>query len=232
MRSTARVTALQPFLLFHIVAATFVWVFVWRHAITMDIVYDEAASFRFLKLGMYRALPGMANTHWLNSFFIRLMMTFNESVVSLRLHSIIAFPFFAHGIYRLATQIKTGGAQIAFYCLAVFNPYVLDFFALARGYGLAITLQTWTILFFIKAIQTDFNYRRWVYVVMLSALTIGANLSYQYTVMAITGGYLLYYSITHSPFSWYTNKQKRRITWLFMLLLLFNTLDLLFVKYV
>ena len=231
MRSTTRGLMQQPFFLFHLVAATFVWMFVWRHACVMDIVYDEACSFRLLKMGVYRALPGVANTHWLNSFFMRLTMTFNESVICLRLHSIIAFPFFAHGIYRLAMHIKNGGAQLAFYCLAVFNPYVLDFFSVARGYGMAITFQTWTLLFLIKAVQTDFNYRQWLYVVILSTLTLGANLSYQYTVMAITGGYLLYNGITDSLFSWYTNKQKRRITWLFVLLLFLATVDLLFIKY-
>ena len=231
MRSTTWVLTQRPFFLFHLAAAIFVWVFIWRHAFMMDIVYDEAASFRLLKMGVYRAIPGVANTHWLNSFFMRVLMTFNESVFCLRLHSIIAFPFFAHGIYRLATQIKNGGAQIAFYCLAVFNPYVLDFFSLARGYGLAITFQVWTILFFIKAVQTDFNYRQWIQIVIVSALTLGANFSYQYTIMAITGGYLLYCSTTDSLFSWYTNKQKRRITWLFVLMLFFTTIDLLFIKY-
>ncbi|WP_133055367.1 hypothetical protein [Niastella koreensis] len=231
MRSNIRGLMHSSFFLFHLVAATFVWVFVWRHACKMDIVYDEASSFRLLKMGIYRALPGVANTHWLNSFFMRLTMTFNDSVVCLRLHSIIAFPFFAHGIYRLATHIKNSGAQLAFYCLAIFNPYVLDFFSLARGYGMAITFQAWTILFVIKAVQTEFNYRLWLRVVILSALTLGANLSYQYTVMAITGGYLIYNSFTDYFFSWYTNKQKRRITWLFVLMLFLATVDLLFIKY-
>lgn len=231
MRATLQKLVQHPFFLFNILATLFVWVFIWRHAYVMDIVYDEASSFRFLKTGHYRALPGIANTHWLNSFFIRLFMTFNESVLCLRLHAVLAFPFYAFGIYRLAMLIKSGGAQLAFYCLLVFNPYVLDFFAMARGYGLAITLQVWTILYFIKAVQTTFSYRLWLHVFILSLFTIGANLSYQYTVMTLTGGYLLYCGLTAGPFSWYTNKQKRKITGLFVLLLFFSTLDLLFIKY-
>jgi len=231
MRSTARALAQNPFLLFHVVAAIMVWVFVWRHAFMMDILYDEASSFHNLKIGNYRALPGTANTHWLNSFFIRLFMSFHESVICLRLHSIIAFPFFAQGIYRLAKCIKNGGAQLTFYCLVIFNPYVLDFFSMARGYGLAMTFQVWTILFFIKAVQTGFIYRLWLQIVLLSAFTLGSNLSYQYTIIAITMGYLLYCSITDPFFSWYTNKQKRKITWLFVLLLFFTTVDLLFIKF-
>lgn len=231
MTSTARKLAQQPFFLFHIVTVIFVWVFVWRHTYFMDIKYDEAVSFHNLKVGHYRAMPGVANTHWLNSLLLRLLMTFNDSVIFLRLHSIIAFPFFAQAVYRLTTLIKGNGARLAFYCLAIFNLYVLEFFSMARGYGMALTFQVWTILFFIKAVQTDFNYRLWMKLVILSTLTLGANLSYQYTIIAVAGGYLLYCMLTGSPFSWYTNKQKRRITWLFVLLLFFTTVDLLFIKY-
>ncbi len=231
MKSIAQALKQPPFFLFHLFVTLFVWVFVWQHAFQLNLTYDESTSYHVLKIGNYRALPGIANTHWLNSFFIRLIMTFNESVVGLRLHSIFAFPFFAQGVYRLAKFIKSGGAQIAFYCLIVFNPYVLDFFSLARGYSLAMTFQVWTMLFFIKAIQSEFNYRLWLQVVLLSALTLGSNLSYQYTIITIAAGYLLNCIITGSPFSWYTHNQKRKITWLFVLLLFFTTVDLLFIKY-
>jgi hypothetical protein len=221
----------QPFFLFHVIATVSLWAFVWWHAYAMDIISDEATSYLLLKIGNYRALPGVANTHWLNSFFMQLTMLFTNSTLCLRLHSIIAFPFFAHGIYRLATYIKSDGARFAFYCLVVFNLYILDFFALARGYGMALTFQVWTIIIFIKAVHTEFDYRRWLTIVLLSALAIGSNLSYQYTIMAIASGYLLHCMITDAPFSWYTNKQKRRVTLLFALLLFLTTVDLLFVKF-
>jgi hypothetical protein len=221
----------QPFFLFHVVAATVVWTFVWRHGLMMEITYDEASSFQILKTGNYRAMPGIANTHWLNSFFMRLFMLFGNAPVVLRLHSIVAFPFFAHGVYRLATCIKSDGARFAFYCLAVLNPFILDFFALARGYGMALTFQVWAIVFFLKAVNTSFNYRNWMITVILSALAIASNLSYQFTIITIAGGYLLYCMVTDAPFSWYTNKQKRIITGLFVCLLFFSTVDLLFIKF-
>ena len=221
----------QPFFLFHVIATASLWAFVWWHACILDITADEATSYKLLKIGNYRALPGVANTHWLNSFFMQLTMLFTNSTLCLRLQSIIAFPFFAHGVYRLATYIKSDGARFAFYCLVLFNLYILDFFAVARGYGMALSFQVWTIILFIKAVNTEFDYRRWLTIVLMSALAIGSNLSYQYTIMAIASGYLLYCMITDAPLSWYTNKQKRKITLLFALLLFLTTVDLLFVRF-
>jgi hypothetical protein len=221
----------QPFFLFHVVAATVVWVFVWQHAVIMDITQDEAYSFRLIKTGYYRGMPGTANTHWLNTFFMQLFMLFGKLPVYLRLQSIIAFPFFAHGIYRLATHIESNGLQFVFYCLAVLNPYVLDFFALARGYGMAITFQVWIVLLFIQTYKASFNFRHWLTIVILSALALASQLSYLYTVLSITGGFLLYCMVTDAPLAWYTSKPKRMITCLFAVLIFFSSADLLFIKY-
>lgn len=196
----------------------------------MDITYDEAYSFRLIKTNHFRAMPGSANTHWLNSFFMKLFnVLFGNEPGYFRIHSILAFPFFAHGVYRLAAQIKGLAIQFAFYCLILFNPYVLDFFSLARGYGMALTFQVWSIVFFLLASNAKFNFRHWFFVVILCAFTLASNLSYIYTILSIAGGYVLYCMVTDTIFSWYTNKQKRNITFLFALIISLAIADLLFI---
>jgi hypothetical protein len=231
-RSKIIVLFKQPLFLFHLVAVMVLWIFVWIHAFNMDLTHDEAYSFKLIKTNYYRAMPGSANTHWLNSFFMKLFsLLFGDAPGYLRLHLVLAFPFFAQAIYRLALLIDQKSGQFVFYCLVLFNPYLLDFFSVARGYGLALLFQAWTLLLLIQAARTPFQYRKWVAVAAVAALAIGANLSYLYTVIGIGGVFLLYIVAGHPLTALYTNKQVRTICMLFGVLIIITIADLLFVKY-
>jgi hypothetical protein len=231
-RSSITAQFTQPLFIFHLIAVIVLWVFVWMHAFTMDITHDEAYSFKLIKTSYYRAMPGSANTHWLNSFFMKLFsLLLGDAPGVLRLHVVLAFPFFAQAVYRLATQINIKSIQFAFYSLVLFNPYVLDFFSVARGYGLALLFQAWTFVFLLQAAISPFQYRKWLVVVCMSVLTIGGNLSYLYTIMGVTGLFILH-MVSNHPFAiLYRNRQVRTICLLLGALIVLTIADLLFVKY-
>lgn len=195
------------------------------------MTHDEAYSFRLVKTNYFIAMFGSANTHWLNSFFMEIFnMVFGDAPGWLRLHSVLAFPFFSLGIYRLGQLIKGLPAQVIFYGLILFNPYLLDFFSLARGYGLAMTFQAWSLVYFIKAGQHEFRYRNWLLVLIMNTLAIGSNLSYFYTVVGMTGWYtyiILIPKLTRHAI----DRQKVGLLVLYTLLLLLTISDLLFIKY-
>ncbi|MBO9565332.1 MAG: hypothetical protein J7621_21325 [Niastella sp.] len=197
----------------------------------MDMTHDEAYSFKLIKTNYFTALFGSANTHWLNSFFMEILnMVFGDSPGWLRLHSVMAFPFFAWAIYRLGNFIKGMPARIIFYALLLLNPYVLDFFSLARGYGLAMTFQAWSLVYFVKATTNEFRYRNWLWVFFLHLLAIASNLSYFYTVVGMAAWYayiILIPKLTGRAID-------RRNVWLlifYFVLLLLTVADLLFIKY-
>jgi hypothetical protein len=220
----------QPLFLFHVLAVIALSIFIWRHAFNMDITYDESYSFRLIR-HQFRAMPGSPNNHWLNSFFMKLFnLLFGDEPGYLRLHSITSFPFFAHGIYRLTPFIRNRAAQFTFYCIAIFNPFVLDFFSLARGYAMAVTFQVWAILFLIQAASNIFSYRQWLKIIIVSAFSIAANLSYVYTVIGMTGVFFLHCIAANDIWSWFLNKHKRIISLLFVLLILFSIADMLVIK--
>lgn len=220
------------FLFLYVLVTLVLWVFVWVHAFSMDITHDEAYSFRLVKTNYFIAMFGTANTHWLNTFFMEIFnMVFGDAPGWLRLHSILAFPFFSLAIYRLGRLIKGLPTQLIFYALVLFNPYVLDFFSLARGYGLALTFQAWSLVYFVKAGQATFKYRAWLLVFILNALTIAANLSYFYTVVGMAGCYA--FLLIFKKFSNFTAIPKTAwgIFALYAILLLLTIADLLFIKY-
>lgn len=222
----------QLLFILYVLVTLILWGFVWAHAFTMDITHDEAYSFLLVKTNYFIALFGTANTHWLNTFFMEIFNSLlGDAPGYLRLHSILAFPFFSLAIYRLGKLIKGVPVQIVFYALVLFNPYVLDFFSLARGYGLAMTFQAWSLVYFVKASQSTFRYRLWLTVFIMNALAIASNLSYFYTVAGMAGFYaflLLFKRFSNqSAFS----KTAYKIFLLYVLLMLVTIADLLFIKY-
>lgn len=220
-----------PFIIWLLV--TFVlWGFIGIHAFSMDITHDEAYSFGLVKANNFRAMPGTANTHWLNSFFMKVssMLLGNEPGF-LRLHSVLAFPFFSWGIWKLSPLIPQKPLQYIFCALALFNPYVLDFFALARGYGMAVTFQVWVIIFFVKAAGTTFHYKLWLKVWLLNALILTANLSYFYTMLPVAIVFVVFTTNKKYRLKQTISKQEWIILLLFALTSLFAIADLLFIKY-
>lgn len=221
----------QPLTWLFLLSTIGVWIFVWQHACNMDMTNDEAYSFILIKIHRYRGMPGTANTHWLNSILMKLWsIILGDHPLSLRLHSVLAFPFFTYAIYRLGLLIKNIPAQILFYCLLVLNPYVLDFFALARGYGLAITFQAWSFLLFCSAVQQHFSYRLWLRIALLSAFALAANLSYLYMVLGIAAAFSIFTLQKASFRSFFNNRQIRTISLLFVFQICFAIADLLFIR--
>lgn len=197
----------------------------------MDMTHDEAYSYRLVKTDYFIALFGSANTHWLNSFFLEVLnRLFGDAPGWLRLHSVLAFPFFALAIYHLGQLINGIPGRLLFYALVLLNPYVLDFFSLARGYGLAMTFQAWSLVYFVKAARSGFQYRSWLMVFIMNALAIASNLSYFYTVAGMAG-FLGVTWLAGKVAGQPIGKAGTRLLLLYLLLLLGTIADLLFIKY-
>ncbi len=88
----------QLTLLLYALVTLALWGFVWAHAFGMDMTHDEAYSYRLVKTNYFIAMFGTANTHWLNTIFMEVFNNlFGDGPGWLRLHSVLAFPFFCLG---------------------------------------------------------------------------------------------------------------------------------------
>jgi hypothetical protein len=107
---------------------------------TIDVTNDEAFSFALLFDGRYKEILFYANTHWLNSFFMQLESFLPvEGFWKYRLHMLPAIFFFAYFSFRLASRLKLQQSRIFFLFFLLANPFICDFFSLARGYGWMLT---------------------------------------------------------------------------------------------
>lgn len=127
------------------------FIYIIYRAFLINITNDEAYSY-FLasQVAHWKHLFIYANTHWLNSFFILLGSIIPcENEFPIRLHSVLAFVPFAYYTYKIISQKLTSLLAILVFSIFIYNPYVLDFFSLARGYALALAFEMVTIYFFL-----------------------------------------------------------------------------------
>jgi len=148
--SQAKPTGWFSFTYLALIIAMIVYLFL--RAINVPLVFDEATTyFLYVKTGDY--LPGAgfwsANNHYLNSFLIWLK-TVDEDRVSafnLRFSNLAAFGLFAGWLIQIANTLKSN--ILRFLLLpAIFSVhYMMEFFAYARGYGLALAFLAGSLWF-------------------------------------------------------------------------------------
>ena len=106
-------------------------------ASTFPFVHDESLSFTIVN-----GEPGWGaspNNHLLNTFLMRLCSTlFGNSELSLRAPNILAHVLYLVSSILLLRRLQHVLLQVVGFVFLNLNPFMLDFFFLARGYGLAL----------------------------------------------------------------------------------------------
>ncbi len=108
-------------------------------------------------------LDWAANNHVLNTLFIKLeLFVFGWQDWAIRLHILMSFVVGYFFCYKLLKIFITSEFRILLYMLLVFlNPYLLDFYGIARGYALSISAFIAALFYLFKYLETkslkDFN---------------------------------------------------------------------------
>lgn len=162
----------------------------------IQITHDEANSFFLLYTNYWKAIVGTANTHWLNSFFMKINMLFlGNEVWMIRLQSVLAFPFYTYFLYRIAILSKNISTGILLISLFIINPYLLEYFSLARGYGLSLAFFM-AFLYYILAYLNDETlvaYVKWALAFGIVSLSASLTGLFQFTfIFLFVFGYVFY----------------------------------------
>ncbi len=124
-------------------------------AYTLSITWDEAYGYlRFVrnKLLVPESLEQMdANNHLLHTFLcIRLNQLLGASELVLRLPSLAGHALFLFFSYRIVSNFQGSLSMMISFLILNVNPFVLDFFSLSRGYGLALGFMIASVYFLYK----------------------------------------------------------------------------------
>jgi hypothetical protein len=134
------------------------FVYVTYRAYILGITYDESWTLRsFVDLSFMEILNCTscdANNHILNTLLIKLLSNFNDTLFIVRLPSVFAFLLYSYFGYKICFNFLNTLFGICVFIVLLSNPFVLDFFSLARGYSLALGFQMMAIYYFIQFFQS------------------------------------------------------------------------------
>ena len=138
-----------PFLL-----SLLVFTYVLLRAVILDITYDEAWSIGTYVTGTYKNImtyvPCDSNNHLINSLLIKtLYLILPETTFVARLPSLLAF-FLYLRFAQLLTKSENHPAGPFVFILLIGNPFLLEFFSLARGYSLSMAAVLGSLYYFTR----------------------------------------------------------------------------------
>lgn len=129
------------------VAAGAALTYVVVRAVGVGFTYDEAHTyFHYVgaPLGTILGYHGIvtANNHSLNSLLMTLTQrSLGDSELALRLPNVVAFGGYVASVLWLLFRVCSLPSRLVGGALLLLNPFLLEVFSLARGYGLALGLE-------------------------------------------------------------------------------------------
>ena len=129
-------------------------------ATLIPFTYDEAYTFlHYVPLSARDIMRSpvafdLANNHVLNTLLVKLMYHFSAVPFWLRLPNVLAGLLFLYSARSIA-RIFFGTTLLAtvFFMALALNPMLMEFFALARGYGLGIAFMLFAILQLLRIVK-------------------------------------------------------------------------------
>ncbi len=156
------------------------------------------------------------------------MLASGDKLFAMRILSLAAFPLYAAGVFKIAQTFKNQWFALALYALLLLNPYALQFFALARGYGLAMAIQAW-LIYELRVTSCGLRVASWYKIGHLCLLMMLANFSYLYTVFGVFAIFLLHIILRKKEYRW--NKDTLKITLYFTLIILGTAANLMIYRH-
>lgn len=167
----------------------------------VPFTHDESFTYNFLvKDSFFQIISNntgtiTANNHVLNTLFMKLFAwLFGPVEWALRLQSLFAHLIYLIFSYRIVHRFSNSVVVIAGFILLNTNPYLLDFFSLARGYALAIALMMVSI-YYLSCYFAGHKSRHLFYAVAAAFFSVSANfalLMYMTALQAIVLSPLFY----------------------------------------
>ncbi|WP_156469210.1 hypothetical protein [Cephaloticoccus primus] len=147
--------------------------YVLLRAIRVGVTYDEVVTLQeFVPHSIYNILfeaRPIANNHILNTILIKAVFLFGaQSLFFARVPNLISFLLYLYFSCRILSRGLPGFYGIGCFVLLICNPFMLEFFSLARGYGLSLAFMMGALCF-----ASD-NIRRFSTSSLCKSLALGA----------------------------------------------------------
>jgi len=127
-------------------------------AVHLSFTHDESLTYIYgIRPGLASILANSfdkANNHFLNTLLGHLSsILFGVTELSLRLPNVIAGLLYLTGAGFIARMFKPWSFRLGSFLLLTINPFLLDFFSLSSGYGLAAGFPMLSLFFLLLFIE-------------------------------------------------------------------------------
>ncbi len=156
------------------------WVYLFIKATYLPVLHDELATF-FYYIQTDNYLPPFAhwdaNNHVLNSFLSAISYkTFGMSPLALRLPNVLSFIVLFYGAFQISGRLQSKLLRWALLLALTSSPYLLEYLAQCRGYGLSISLFLLAFSYFIQFFENKQRKYLVLFIIILFLAT-AANLT-------------------------------------------------------
>lgn len=113
------------------------WMYVAAKSATLAITADESLSYTLIHGAT--GLAGTANDQWLNTWLMRVSQSlFGQAEWALRLPNVLSFGLYGVSGLVIVQSLRSWPARAICFTLLFADPFALEFFSLARGYGISM----------------------------------------------------------------------------------------------
>jgi hypothetical protein len=177
-----------------ILLACLLFAYVAIRAYVLPITWDEAANYlQFTRKGLlspfHFPFPHFgANNHFLNAWLTYVTTAaFGASEFTLRLPVLGAHLLFLYYTARLSSQFSVPLLRLSSFVVLNANPYLLDFFSLSRGYGLAYGLLAGSLWYLYQFFKTNHQSRYGLASIVFGIMAVTAHLTLIHFLISLLG---------------------------------------------
>lgn len=178
--------------------ACLLFAYVAIRAYVVPITWDEAANYlQYTRKGLlspfHFPFPHFgANNHFLNAWSTYVTTgLFGVSELTLRLPVLAAHLLFLYYTARLSSQFSLPLLRLSSFVVLNANPYLLDFFSLSRGYGLAYGLLAGSLWYLYQFFKTNHRSRYGLASIVFGILAVTAHLTLIHFLISLLGAIVL-----------------------------------------
>lgn len=191
----------------YIITGTAFFLYVLIRAFNVGITYDEVTTLMFVIPHSFTQIITFdnidANNHLLNSVLIKFLFSLgSNSLFIARLPNVLAFVLFLGYSYKICYEFIKNTLGVCVFVLLIANPFMLDFFGLARGYGISLGLEIASLYYMVSYFYHK-NIISAVISIILAAFAVLSNftlLNYFLVIVFIINGFTLVFNTTHKKF--------------------------------
>ncbi|MCB9308575.1 MAG: hypothetical protein H6567_00780 [Lewinellaceae bacterium] len=194
-----------------------------REAIFLPLTHDEYSTILVSYQPLWDIITykdPIPNNHILNTILLKCnIIIFGDHLISNRLHNILSFiPYFVFSVLIARKLSRNTILSMMFVLMVNFQPFVLDFFCVTRGYGLSIAFQMASLYYALEYISNSHS-KHYGLALLFGAIGVMANFTLLNFYIPLLG-LLIYYSFKGNSHQKQHNFKKELVLGLGITLLL------------